>query len=215
MIRVILVDDHDMVRNALSKLLGANADIEVVGDADSAETAWELLRTQTVDVIVSDLDLPGESGRQLALKILEDNPAQGVVILSYRVDPSEVQFLVEAGVRGYVPKSANADELARAVRSVAAGQHHFSPQAATALAESVRNQNGTKMNPLSIRQTLILQHMSRGLTTREIANELCLSPKTVEKYRSEILRRLNCKNQVQALDIARRLQILDASAQPT
>jgi DNA-binding NarL/FixJ family response regulator len=211
-IRVILVDDHDMVRNALSKLLAANADIQVVGEAASAEAGWELLRTQSVDVVVSDLDLPGESGRQLAMRILEDNPKQGIVILSYRVDPGEVQFLVEAGVRGYVPKSATADELARAVRNVAQGQHHFSQQAATALAESVRHQSGGKLNPLSVRQTLILQHMSRGLTTREIAAEMCLSPKTVEKYRSEILRRLNSKNQVQALETARRLQILDPTA---
>lgn len=211
MIRVILVDDHDMVRNALSKVLAANPDIEVVGEAANAEAGWELLRSRNVDVIVSDLDLPGESGRQLALKILEDDPERGVVILSYRVEPTEVQFLVEAGVRGYVPKSSSADELATAVRSVAHGQSHFSSQAAAALAESVRAKSGGKINPLSLRQTLILQHMSRGMTTREIANEMCLSPKTVEKYRSEILRRLNCKNQVQALETARKLQILDSA----
>ena len=128
-----------MVRNALAKLLAANPDIEIVGGVDNAEKGWELLRTHQADVIVSDLDLPGESGRQFALKVLEQDPAQGVIILSYRVEPSEVQFLVEAGVRGYVPKSAPAEELIQAVRAVAQGQHHFAPQAATALAESVRN----------------------------------------------------------------------------
>lgn len=209
MIRVLLLDDHDMVRNALAKLLAANTDIQIVAQVDTAEAAWESLRTQPVDVVVSDLDLPGESGRQLALRILENDPKQGVVILSYRVDPSEVQFLVEAGVRGYVPKSASAEELTLAVRSVAQGHEHFSPQAATALAASVRKRNGGRLNPLSLRQTLILQQMSRGLTTREIASEMCLSPKTIEKYRSEILRRLNCKNQVQALEVGRRLQLLD------
>lgn len=203
-----MVDDHDMVRNALAKLLAANPDIEIVGGVDNAEKGWELLRTHPADVIVSDLDLPGESGRQFALKVLEQDPAQGVIILSYRVEPSEVQFLVEAGVRGYVPKSAPAEELIQAVRTVAQGQHHFAPQAATALAESVRNRNGDKLNPLSLRQTLILQQMAKGLTTREIADQMCLSPKTVEKYRSEILRRLNCKNQVQALEVGRRLQLL-------
>lgn len=212
MIRVLLVDDHDMVRNALAKLLAANPDIEIVGGVDNAEKGWELLRTQPADVIISDLDLPGESGRQFALKVLEQDPAQGVIILSYRVEPGEVQFLVEAGVRGYVPKSAPAEELVQAVRAVSQGQHHFAPQAATALAESVRNRNGDKLNPLSLRQTLILQQMARGLTTKEIADQMCLSPKTVEKYRSEILRRLNCKNQVQALEIGRRLQLLQDEA---
>lgn len=197
-----------MVRNALGKLLAANPDIEIVGGVADAEEGWELLRTHSADVVVSDLDLPGESGRQFALRVLEQDPAQGVIILSYRVEPSEVQFLVEAGVRGYVPKSAPAEELIQAVRAVAQGQHLFAPQAATALAESVRNRNGDKLNPLSLRQTLILQQMAKGKTTREIADEMCLSPKTVEKYRSEILRRLNCKNQVQALEMGRRLQLL-------
>ncbi|MBS2038449.1 response regulator transcription factor [bacterium] len=208
MVKVLLIDDHDMVRNALAKMLAANSDIEIVGGVENAEKGWELLRTQPADVIVSDLDLPGESGRQFALKVLEQDPSQGVIILSYRVEPSEVQFLVEAGVRGYVPKSAPAEELIQAVRAVAQGHHHFAPQAATALAESVRNRNGDKLNPLSLRQTLILQQMARGKTTKEIADQMCLSPKTVEKYRSEILRRLNCKNQVQALEVGRRLQLL-------
>jgi DNA-binding NarL/FixJ family response regulator len=183
---------------------------------DCAETAWQVLRTQPAEVIVCDLDLPGESGRQLVLKILESQPGQGVVILSYRVEPSEVLFLVESGVRGYVPKSASSDELLRAIRDVASGQHYFASRAASALAEATRQRGTDRLNPLTLRQTLVLQHMALGVTTREIATKLCLSPKTVEKYRGEIFRRLNCKNQVQALDAARKLQILESlSYDPT
>lgn len=210
MIRVFLVDDHDMVRSALARVVDAQPDFQVIAQAASAEAAWELLRTKPADVVVTDLELPGESGRQLALKILESQSNQGIVILSYRVDPNEVMFLVESGVRGYVPKSASSEELLRAIREVASGGHYFATQAASALAEATRNRGAGPSNPLSLRQTVILQHMARGVTTREIASALCLSPKTVEKYRSEILRRLNCKNQVQALEVARRLQILDS-----
>lgn len=207
-IRLLLVDDHQLVRSALSKMLASVPDVQAVKQATSAEEATELLRQESFEVLVLDLDLPGLSGRELALKVLEQNPQQGVLILSYRVDPAEVQFLVEAGVRGYVPKSAPAEELVRAILSVAAGRCHLSPEAASALASSLRQSGGDKLNPLSVRQTVILQNMARGLTTKEIADQLCLSPKTVEKYRSEILRRLNSKNQVQALEAARRLNLL-------
>ncbi len=210
MIRVVLVDDHDMVRSALARVVDSQSDLEVVAQAANAEDAWEAMRSTAVDVVITDLDLPGESGRQLALKILEQHPNQAIVVLSYRVDPSEVHFLMESGVRVYVPKTASSEELLRAIREVAHGGHYFANQAASALAEATRNRGNGPPSPLSLRQLLILQHMSKGVTTREIASILCLSPKTVEKYRSEILRRLECKNQVQAIEVARRLQILDS-----
>jgi DNA-binding NarL/FixJ family response regulator len=209
MIRVILVDDHDMVRSALARVLSADSGFTVVGEAAKADQAWELYLKHRPEVVVCDLDLPGISGRDFALRVLERNPQQGVVILSYRIEPSEVQFLVEAGVRGYVTKSCASEELTLAIRNVAGGGHHWSPEASSALAISMRKQAGEPLNPLSPRQTLILHHMARGLTTREIAEEMCLSPKTVEKYRGEVLRRLDCKNQVQAIDTARRRKILD------
>lgn len=208
MISVALVDDHDMVRSALARVLASSGDISVVGEAERADVAWEVVLKHRPQVVVTDLDLPGESGTELSLRLLERNPDQGILVLTYRVEPREVQQLIEAGVRGYVPKSATSEELALAIRAVAQGRTHFSPTVAAALAQAVSNKSNQVANPLSSRQTLILQRMSRGLTTREIADELCLSPKTVEKYRSEIFRRLNCKNQVQALEAARRLQLL-------
>lgn len=209
MVRVILVDDHDMVRNALARILSSDTRIEVVGQAARADAAWELYQQSKPEVVVCDLDLPEVSGRDFVLRILESEPGQGIVILSYRVDPAEVQFLVEAGVRGYVTKSCSAEELGNAIHSVARGGHHWASEASTALAQSMRQQAGQPVNPLSPRQTLILQHMARGLTTREIAESMCLSPKTIEKYRGEVLKRLDCKNQVQAIETARKRRILD------
>lgn len=208
LIKLILVDDHDMVRNALARFLEKDAGLQVVGMAGSADKAWELLSNQPVDVVVTDLDLPGESGQQLSLRILERDPAQGIVILSYRVEAREVLSLVEAGVRGYVPKSGSVEELVRAIQLVAMGQDYFAGQASAALAEAVRNRDSNRLTLLSERHSNILQKMSMGWTTRQIAAELALSPKTIEKYRSQILRRLNSKNLVQALDAARKLQIL-------
>ncbi|MBT9588550.1 response regulator transcription factor [bacterium] len=208
MISVMLVDDHEMVVKALSQIVETNSNIQVVSLVGDAASAWQFLSQKSVDVVVTDLDLPGESGRQLAVKILEKNPNQGIVVLSYRVEPEEVHFLIESGVRGYVPKSAPVSELDQAIRLVAAGNEYFSSQVVRALTTSMRSEDRPNHKLLSLKQTVILQFIAQGLTTRQIAEEIHMSPKTVEKYRGEIFRRLNCKNHLQALDLARRLNIL-------
>lgn len=208
MIRVMLVDDHELVVKALSQIVESSSNVQVVSLVGSAESAWQFLSQSSVDVVVTDLDLPGESGRQLAVKILEKNPRQGIVVLSYRVEPEEVHFLVEAGVRGYIPKSAPVTELDQAIRLVAAGNEYFSGQAVSALTTYLRSEQRSSHRLLSLKQTEILQFIAQGWTTRQIAEEIHLSPKTVEKYRGEIFRLLNCKNHLQALDEARRLNIL-------
>lgn len=208
MIRVMLVDDHEMVVSALSQMLAASPGIQVVAQLGNAELAWDFLSKESVDVVVTDLDLPGASGAELATRILANNPAQGIVVLSYRVESAEVRSLIEAGVRGYVPKSASASQLTLAIREVASGREHFASEAVKAILDSLRSDRTKAPSLLNMKQTVILLYMSRGLTTRQIAEEVRLSAKTVEKYRGEIFRRLDCKNQVQALTIARRLHIL-------
>lgn len=207
--RLALVDDHEMVRSALARVFESQTDLSVIVQAASAEDALARLEKTAVDVVVTDLALPGMSGRDLALLLLERNPRMGIVVVTYRLVPSEIQMLLEAGVRGYVPKSCPTEELLQAVRQVGRGQTYLASEASHALAESLRVSGNRKANPLSIRQTLILQHMAKGQTTKEIANTLCLSAKTVEKYRTEIFRRLNCRNLVEALEAGRRLSLLD------
>lgn len=208
MTRVLLVDDHELVRTALARYLASQGDIEIVGQAASAEEAWPMLSSGDPDVVTVDLGLPGVGGLEFALHVLERRPRQAILIVSSRSEPVEIQMLVEAGVRGYVSKVASGDELVLAVRSVARGQNYFCASSASALVAGVRRQEVE--SPLSSRQMLVLQQMARGRTTREIAEEMCLSPKTVEKYRGEILRRLKARNQVEALETARRMNILPA-----
>ncbi|MBT9584036.1 response regulator transcription factor [bacterium] len=211
LIKVMLVDDHEMVVSALSQMLANVPGFEVVAQLCNAELAWDFLCAHSVDVVVTDLELPGASGAELATRILTNNPAQGIVVLSYRVDPAEVRSLIGAGVRGYVPKSESASQLTRAIAEVACGREHFASAAVKAIIDSLRTDQSNEPSPLTMKQTVILLYMSRGLTTRQIAEEVRLSTKTVEKYRGEIFRRLDCKNQVQALAIARRLHILNES----
>ena len=212
MARIVLVDDHQMVRSALNDLLSAQIDLEVVGQASTTEEASKILKAAQVDVIVLDLVLPNQGGKEYALHLLEYHPRLGVLIVSSRLEPAEVFSLVEAGIHGYVTKSSPADEFVRAVRTVALGQHYFSPDVASALAAAMRR-GSERASRLTPRQTAILERMARGLTTNDIARDLCLSPKTVEKYRSQILRRLECKNGVQAIQVARRQNLIEESPQ--
>jgi DNA-binding NarL/FixJ family response regulator len=200
---VYLVDDHEMVRSALARVLDEKGGLSIVGQANCVEDAWAFLQDHSVDVVIADLDLPDACGVELVTRLLDVRPSQGIVILSYRLEPREVQSLVEAGVRGYVPKTSNSDELLVAIRAVAEGKHYFASAAATAMAMALKNRPQGEQAGLSERQKLVLERMAKGLTTKEIAEELFLSPKTIEKYRSEIFRRLSCKNQVQAIQAAR------------
>lgn len=203
----MLVDDHEMVVTALSQVLSSIPGFLVVARFGSAPPAWEHIQQHPVEVVVTDLDLPGESGAQLAEKILARDSNQGVVVLSYRVEPLEVCRLAEVGVRGYVPKSAPIQELITAIRQVSGGTVYFTGAAAEAWRACVDQKKAPKAL-LTPRQMVILQLMSQALTSRQIAAELSLSVKSVEKYRSDIYRRLDCRNQTQALSIARERRLL-------
>ncbi len=208
MITVFLVDDHCLVRDGMARLLSTDTDIEVVGQSDSLEEAVTHLEKSLPDVLTLDLEMPTLGGRDGLSWLLSKFPELTVLVVSYRADPDEIQLLVELGARGYVCKDSPAEELARAVRALAGGKCYFCPTSASALAKSVAQHEGEPANPLTRRQLEVLRLISEGKTTREVADLLCLSPKTVEKYRSIILKRLGAKNVLEALKTARDLKLL-------
>ncbi len=207
--KLLLVDDHEMVRSAFSRLLSSQNDMQVVGEASSFEEGqakWEALKP---DVIAYDLDLPGQEGSQGILSLLRVNNPPKVVICSYRANPAEVQLLVQAGIKGYVTKTAPAEELVRAVRAVGQGQTYFCARALEALKEAKVMEAEGDYSHLTPRQVEVLSFVAQGKSTKDVAKLLGLSPKTVENYRSAILRRLDAKNLAHALTRARDLKILD------
>ncbi len=205
MISVLLVDDHEVLRQGLTRLLDCEPDLSVVGQAGTGEEALELVRQLEPTLVTLDLHLPGIGGLETAVRLLAARPDQGVVIVSSLVRAREVQLLVRTGVRGYLSKTAPAKEIVRALRQVGSGGNYYDSHAAQALAESLR---GLEPLELSARQLEILLMAARGLRTREIANLLALSVKTVEKHRTEIFGRLGVRNLAEALEAARRHQIL-------
>ena len=149
--------------------------------------------------------MPGMNGREAAVSILSSDEPPKVVVLSSEVCPETIQALVGLGVHGYVSKSAPTADVVRAIKMAAMGQNYFSPDVMTILIQG----QGQKPPALTLRQMEALTAAAKGMTTREIAEQLVVSPKTVEKYRGEIIARLDAKNLVEAIDKARRFKILD------
>lgn len=206
MIRVLLIDDHEVLREGLASVLAREPGVEVVGSCGQAEKGLEMVEQLQPDVVTLDLTMPGMGGREAALSLLARDKAPKVVVLSSEVCPETVQALVQMGVNGYVSKSAPSSDLVRAVKMVMEGQNYFSPDVTTALLKG--SQVGSPP-VLTLRQMEVLTAAARGLTTKEIADKLHVSPKTVEKYRGEIIARLEARNLVEALDKARRFKLLE------
>jgi NarL family two-component system response regulator LiaR len=207
--RLLLVDDHEMVRGAFSRLLDSQPDIEVVGEASTFEQAVHQARLLRPDVMTMDLDLPDQTGCEAVLRMVREPDSPAVVICSYRAHPAEVEMLMQAGVKGYVTKSSPAGELVHAVRSVGNGQTYFCARSLNALKEARESCLSGVSRTLTPRQMDVLQLAAKGYSTRAIGQTLGLSAKTVENYRSAILRRLDARNLAHAVTVARSMKLLN------
>lgn len=205
---VYLIDDHGLVRGGLGKILETSGRLQVLGGASSVEDAVPDLSAHPPDLVTLDLQLPGLSGVAAVETLRQVTPSSRILIISARLEASEVRQLVAAGVQGYLPKDVRAEELIRAAETILEGEAYFSARAASALVSVVRQGERQGDLWLSPRQLETLRLIEKGKKTNEIADILMLSPKTIEKYRGEILRRLDCRNQFEALEKARALNLL-------
>jgi DNA-binding NarL/FixJ family response regulator len=205
---IYLIDDHGLVRGGLGKILETSGRLKVVGGANSVEEALPDLVEHQPALVTLDLQLPGLCGVQAVQAIRRATGASRILIISARLDSGEIRELVAAGVNGYIPKDVRAEELIRAAETILDGEVYFSSKAASALVSGVRDGVRQEEAGLSKRQIETLRLIEKGKKTNEIAEIMMLSPKTIEKYRGEILRRLDCRNQIEALEKARSLNIL-------
>lgn len=189
MIRLLLVDDHPLVRHGLRQVLEDEADIEVAGEAGTTEQALAALRAGAFDVVVLDLGLPGRSGIEALPELLRHESAPRVLVLSVHPEGPMALRAIEAGAAGYLSKAASPDELVRAIRKVARGGRHVGAVLAEEMARHL--QGGSAGSPrLSTRETTVLRLLASGLPLKEIARQLGLSPKTVSTYRGRVLDKL-------------------------
>ncbi len=206
MIRLLIIDDHEMVREGLKAMLSAEPDFAIVGDAANAEQAFALIERLRPDIILLDIRLPGTSGIEVCRTVTERYPETAVIILTTFTDESLVAQCIQAGARGFIVKDIERFDLKRSIRAVARGEAAIDTKAAVAVLAQLRrapqNNNEPAPDPLSSQQIVILRLVAQGLSSREIATRLYLSENTVKGYVQEILHRLGVKNRTEAVMVA-------------
>ena len=209
MIRVIILDDHALIRRGLRETLTEAGGIEVVGEAGDYAGLRELLRTQTCDVLLIDVNLPGRSGID-ALKALaeEKSPVRAVTLSQYPEDQYGIRAL-KAGAMAYLNKSASPEVIVQAVRTVAEGRKYITPEIAQALADSVATRGAGAHDQLSDREMQTLMLIAEGRKLSDIAERLSLSPKTVSVYRARVLEKLGLSSNAEIATYAMRHGLIE------
>ena len=195
MIRVLLAEDQAMVRGALSALLSLESDIEVLGSAPDGEAAWRELQRLKPEVLVTDIEMPGITGLELAQRVQRHALPVRVVILTTFARPGFLRRALDAGVCGYLLKDSPAEQLADAIRKVERGIRAIDPQLAI--------DAWSEADPLNDRERQVLRLAGDGLSANDIATLLNLSAGTVRNYLSDAIGKLNAGNRIEAFRIAR------------
>jgi two-component system response regulator NreC len=203
MIRIVVVDDHAVVRSGLRLLLNAEEDMEVVGDAGNVREAVFEVRAASPDIVLLDVTMPDESGIEGLPKLLHEAPDAKVLMLSMEDDPSYVREAFAAGASGYVLKEAVDAEVVAAVRDVAAGKRYVHPAlGARMVAADAAAQAATAADPLSDREREVLRLLALGHTNQEIAKQLYISVRTAETHRAHIMRKLQLSTRAELVRYA-------------
>ena len=206
-IRLMIVDDHTMVRRGLSTILKVFDDLQLVGEADSGEAAIQLCAEVLPDVILMDMSLPGMDGAMATRSIRGKFSQTQVIVLTSFKAGNLIKQALEAGAIGYLLKDVSADDLVQAIRSAHAGRATLSPEAAQSLVETA-NLPPTPGLDLTEREREVLALMIEGLNNTQIAGRLTVSPSTIKSHVSNILSKLGVASRTEAVTLALRNQIL-------
>ena len=205
MIRVALVDDHELVRTGFRMILAQHTDIEIVGEAADGERGLALIRASEPDVAIVDVHMPMLSGIELTDRVRKHKLKTRIIVLTMASESPFPKRLIEAGASGYLTKGCAAEELVRAVRQVAEGKRYLAPDIAAALAlDSIDGQDGSPFEALSSRELDVALMLVRGETMQAIAAKLSLSAKTVATYKYRLYEKLGIDNPVALAHLARR-----------
>ncbi len=196
MIRVLIVDDHALVRTGLRLVLAGERDIEVVGECATGEEAWPALKRLKPDVLLCDLHLPGISGLDVTERVARSGLDVRVLIVSIQEDGPLPRRLIEAGAAGYVGKGCDAAELLRAIRDVARGRRYLASQVAQHLAFSGLSGPGSPFDKLSPRELEVAKMLCTGMRMEEIGRRLSLSGKTVATHKYRLFEKLGIKDAI-------------------
>ncbi len=215
-IKILLADDHKVLRDGLRALLEGEGDMEVVAEAGTVDDAIQLTTKFLPDVVVMDLGMPGGSGLDAIRLIRQKELPVRIVVLSMHSGREMVMQVLQAGSDGYVPKSSAHTDLVQAIRTVYKGQRFLHPEATTALVDELldKQEESKLLGILSDRERDVLKLTAMGFTSREIGDQLALSPKTVDTYRERAMMKLNIEHRTDIIRFALRAGLLDSLNSP-
>ncbi|MCF7939631.1 MAG: response regulator transcription factor [Spirochaetales bacterium] len=214
---ILFVDDHTIFREGVASFIEADKQYNILFTAADIDTARTILENEQVDLLITDINFPGESGLELLDYLQEEKPEVSAIVLSMLDELETIQNALRRGARGYVTKSSDFDTLARAIKEVSSGGYHFDQQVLAKLVKCVTSWSPMDGNPdsdqsvlglLSERQREIFLLLAEGNKTDEISEELYISPKTVENHRSQIYKKLGVKDRMELHKFAEELNLL-------
>lgn len=210
MTRVLIVDDHILVRTGIERMLSETEGIEVIGQASDGEEAVQKSRELLPDIVLMDVKMPGIGGVEATRKITRTNPSIGVIGLTASGDETFVQRLLQAGAKGYLTKGTSYEEVVRAIRLVSAGQFYVDPTLASGML--VRDpQNNNPFSQLSDREMQVTLMIVNCQKVQEIADSLFVSPRTINTYRYRVFEKLAVRNDVELTHLAMRHKLVDVT----
>lgn len=210
MINVLLVDDHDLVRTGIRRLLDDVSGIQVYAEAKDGESAIQAVRKKRPDVVLMDVSMPGIGGLEATRKIKQLDETLPIIILTVHTDDPFPTSLLKAGASGYLHKSCSIEEIVTAIKEVYAGRRYISTEIAQNLALSLLPGNeGSPFDNLSQREMQVMFMLVQGNKVQDISEKLCLSPKTISTYRYRLFDKLNVRNDAELTRLAMRYGMLD------
>jgi two-component system invasion response regulator UvrY len=212
---LLIVDDHELLRVGIRKLLEEQKEIKVIADTGTGENAVRLVREHQPDVVLMDVQMPGIGGLGATRKIVRINPNIKVIVVTVCDEEPFPSRLLQAGASGYLSKGASIDEIIQAIHKVHMGQRYISPEIAQRLAlKSVSDPEESIFDKLSERELQVLLMITQGLDAQQISEKLCLSAKTIHSYRYRLFEKLKVHNDVELTHLAIRHGIVDKAQLP-
>ena len=209
MIRIIIVDDHPVVRRGLKQILHEEPDVKVVGEAESAQEALKIIRTIDCDAVVLDISLPGASGVEILKQLKYEYKKLPVLILSVHPEEQYAVRVMKAGASGYLTKESAPEELVKAIRKIISGGKYISSSFAERLIMDIDASGKPRHEKLSDREFEIMRMIAQGKAIKKIAEELYLSEKTVSTYRTRLLEKMNMTTNAEIISYALENELIE------
>jgi DNA-binding NarL/FixJ family response regulator len=211
-VTIALVDDHKMFRDGIQSVLSNTKDFIIVSDFNSGEELLDYLETKEIDILITDISLPGLSGIDLCRKVTEKFPAIKTIILSMHTKHEFILSALQSGAKGYLPKDSGHEELIKALKSVSNNEIYFNHNISQNIIKEVfvnkKNDNQNPFDVLSKREIEVLKHFAEGFTNKEISEKLFISIRTVESHKTHILSKLGFRSNVDLVKYAIKHKII-------